>query len=428
MKRRQEHKEDRFPLVITQGNITVRIYRQDRSAEGKGVGFLLADHSTGKRRLRAFSDLDAAKSEATRLLNLLSTGQTHAATFSNQDAAAYGRSLALLAETGVEIETAAAIVAEAVRIVRSPTAILDACRLWESTHAGVTPFPVRDAAAQYVCTKEGQGASNRYVQDLRHRLGKLSEAFHVNVDAVATPELQRWIDGLKASPQTMRNFRTVLTGFFGFCRSRGWCSSNPVDGLTLPKIKGEEEPEIFTAGEFNRLLNAASNDILPCLVLGGFCGLRSAEIERLHWEDVHLASGEVVIKRGTAKTKSRRIVPICEAAKAWLSGYKNPTGPIWKKTHEDFYQAQADTAAAAGIAWRANGLRHGYASHRLAVTGDAVRVAHEMGNSAGIVHGHYKSLVSESEGKAWFSITPSKPANITTMPAPAVAGGKERVA
>jgi integrase len=189
------------------------------------------------------------------------------------------------------------------------------------------------------------------------------------VDAVQTSALQKWLDALKASPQTTRNFRTVLSGFFSFCRSRGWCASNPADGLTVPRLKTDAEPEVFTPQEFAKLLSAASPDFLPCLALGGFCGLRSAEVERLHWEDVRLAAGEVVIKRGTAKTKSRRIVPIPDAAKAWLAAYANKAGAIWTRTHEDFYQAQADTAKAAGIAWKPNGLRHGYATHRLAEPG-----------------------------------------------------------
>ena len=38
-----------------------------------------------------------------------------------------------------------------------------------------------------------------------------------------------------------------------------------------------------------------------------------------------------------------------------------------------------------------------------------------MGNSASVVHGHYKSLVSEAEGKAWFAIFPDAPGNVTPL-------------
>ncbi|MGE3312315.1 MAG: tyrosine-type recombinase/integrase [Limisphaerales bacterium] len=406
---------DKFPLKISEGNVSVSIYRQDRTAQGKGITYIVADRSSGSRRLQSFADLDKAKLEAARLARLLATGQTHAAAFSNEDAASFGRAVTLLAESGAGLELACSIFAEGVRIVGKPSTILDACRLYQETHAGVTAKPVSEAVTEYIGVKEAQGASHRYRQDLSHRLGRLADAFLVPVDGVQTSAIQKWLDALKASPQTTRNFRTVLSGFFSFCRSRGWCASNPADGLTVPRLKTDSEPEVFTPEEFEKLLSAASPDFLPCLVLGGFCGLRSAEIERLHWEDVRLPAGEVVIKRGTAKTKSRRIVPIPDTAKAWLAPYANNAGAIWTRTHEDFYQAQADTAKAAGIVWKPNGLRHGYATHRLAETGDAVRVAHEMGNSAGVVHSHYKSLVSEADGKAWFGIHPNRPGNVVTV-------------
>ena len=38
-------------------------------------------------------------------------------------------------------------------------------------------------------------------------------------------------------------------------------------------------------------------------------------------------------------------------------------------------------------------LRHSCASYRLAETGDAARTAYELGNSAAMVHRHYKALV-----------------------------------
>lgn len=186
-------------------------------------------------------------------------------------------------------------------------------------------------------------------------------------------------------------------------------------------------PRFSRPEEFARLLAAASPEFLPCLVLGGFCGLRSAEIERMHWEDINLARGEVVVRRGVAKTKSRRIVPLGEAGRAWLAAYASRSGPVWVGTHEGFHEAQQATAAATevrdeegcaprpAVEWKANGLRHGYASHRLALTGDAVRVAHEMGNSAEVVHAHYKALVGELDGRAWFSIPPDRPANVEAL-------------
>ena len=137
----------------------------------------------------------------------------------------------------------------------------------------------------------------------------------------------------------------------------------------------------------------------------------------MHWEDIKLSTGNVVLKRGKSKTRNRRIVPLCPAAQAWLAPYATRTGPVWSGTHDAFYNAQEATAAAAGVEWKANGLRHGFASHRLAQTKDEVRVAYELGNSPVVVRGHYDALVDEKDAAAWFNICPAKPANVTALPA-----------
>jgi hypothetical protein len=46
--------------------------------------------------------------------------------------------------------------------------------------------------------------------------------------------------------------------------------------------------------------------------------------------------------------------------------------------------AENNVAAQKPIKWKANGLRHSYASYRFAQTADAGRVAGELGNSAAV--------------------------------------------
>ena len=71
--------------------------------------------------------------------------------------------------------------------------------------------------------------------------------------------------------------------------------------------------------------------------------------------------------------------------------------------------------------WKTNALRHSYASYRFAQTGDAGRVAGELGNSAAVVHRHYRELVKPADEQRWFAVTPEAPANVTPLPAVATA-------
>lgn len=101
-------------------------------------------------------------------------------------------------------------------------------------------------------------------------------------------------------------------------------------------------------------------------------------------------------------------MPICDALAAWLADNKDATGPIWDGYDDSLCDAQYRTAKAAGTLWKANALRHSYASYRLADTADENRVAFELGNSPGVVHRHYKALVRPDDAKAWFSIMPTE--------------------
>lgn len=69
------------------------------------------------------------------------------------------------------------------------------------------------------------------------------------------------------------------------------------------------------------------------------------------------------------------------------------------------------------VKWKSNALRHSSASYRFAVTGDAGRVAGELGNSAAVVHRHYRELVKPADAKRWFAVAPNAEANFVTMSA-----------
>jgi integrase len=132
--------------------------------------------------------------------------------------------------------------------------------------------------------------------------------------------------------------------------------------------------DIFTQGEVARLLAAAAAqfpDFLPCLAIGAFAGLRSAEIERLEWQDIHFNEKLIVVAASKAKTASRRIVPLHDNLAVWLAPYAGRQGRVWPESSILFYKRQEAVAAATSIeadaeqgvaaqkpvAWKSNALR-----------------------------------------------------------------------
>jgi integrase len=68
--------------------------------------------------------------------------------------------------------------------------------------------------------------------------------------------------------------------------------------------------------------------MVPFLAIGAFAGLRSAEIERLDWVEVHLADRFIEVKADNAKTASRRIVPTAKNLAHWLAPHARNEGRI----------------------------------------------------------------------------------------------------
>ena len=67
-------------------------------------------------------------------------------------------------------------------------------------------------------------------------------------------------------------------------RSSVWLSpeASAADALNVPK-SDSGEIEIYSVEEMKAPLKHADKHALPMLCLGGFAGLRTAEIERLTW-------------------------------------------------------------------------------------------------------------------------------------------------
>jgi integrase len=401
--------------AVKVGNIVVKIYRREHATvkNTNRESYEVADYTTGRRKLRGFVDLGEARREAEKVARQLSTGDATAAMMRNNEAASYGRSVELLRPTGAALEVAAGVYAKCFEILGGDRMIEAAQFL--KRHGGDTleQKKVSDVVAELIAlrekrTKNGRPASWRYITDLRSRLNRFSEAFSVNISTITKADVQRYLDGLDAAPQSVKNFRTVLNTLFSYAESRGYIfrGSNPVEETEKISSSGGAI-EIYTPAEVGKLLNAASKEFLPFVALGAFAGLRTAEIERLEWSDIDTAGGFIHISADKAKTASRRLVPIVPNLALWLAkcGAKK-TGRIWNQRPNDLKDWRAAAVETAETPWKDNALRHSFISYRLADIQNAAQVALEAGNSAKVIFKHYRELVKPADAKAWFAILP----------------------
>jgi integrase len=269
---------------------------------------------------------------------------------------------------------------------------------------------VADLAAELLEAKRKDGRSKVYLADLRNRLKIFTRDFGTqSVAAVTSRDVSEWLRNVNGSPKTRANFRQNISVLFGYAADEGMIDSNPVLRVKKPKLV-DRPPEIFSVDDLNALLNAAAKvapDVLPIIAIGAFAGLRESEIKRLHWSEVNLPRSFIEVKAEKAKTAKRRIVRIQPNLTQWLAPYAAINGPVVPVNSRKKLDG---VRKAAGLEqWSKNGLRHSFASYRLAATNDAATVAAELGHSTSqVLYATYRELVLPEEAERFWEIVPQR--------------------
>jgi len=250
----------------------------------------------------------------------------------------------------------------------------------------------------------------RTIKDLQSRLSAFTETYgKQRIAEITREELKDWLTDPTLSARSRINYATKLSQLWNYAIANGWVEYNVPASIPRPNAE-DGEPDIFTVEQAARLLeHAAEYDLLPYVALGLFAGLRSAEINRLDWSNVKLAERSIIVGAAVAKKRSRRVVEINDTLAAWLPACAKSKGAVVPlDSNRTLYARLKKLATAAGLkAWPDNGLRHSCASYSLALTGDAVRVAYQLGNSADMIHRHYKALVTKADADRFFALRPT---------------------
>ena len=436
MPEQDETQSEGWPRKVQPGRAVVRVYR--RKTPSENFAYMVANYADGEtRRFDSYASEADAIDAATALAKRLDKRDYVAAAMTKEQALDYASADESLKPYDISVSAGASALAGWLKTVGDLANVHAAVKFYKERHKTVTKKSVPEVVTEFLKVKGNRGASERYIDDLTGRLKRFETDCNKDCCNVTTADLQDWLDGLELAPQSYRNYRTVLHTLFTFAVAKGYAVDNPVEGVEKLKVRNGEVA-IFKPGEIARLLDAARvnyPDFLPCLAIGAFAGLRSAEIERLDWQEVDLKARHIVVSAGKAKTASRRIVPISDNLAAWLATYSAREGKVWTESSVLFYKRQESVAAATAVKaeeskgikaekpvqWKGNGLRHSYASYRFAQTSDAGRVAGELGNSAAVVHRHYRELVKPADAERWFNLKPEAPTNLLPMPATASA-------
>lgn len=270
---------------------------------------------------------------------------------------------------------------------------------------------VSQLAAEVVEAKTKDGMSGAYLSDLELRLRHFRLDFGDRpVASVTVEEVDNWLRALPLSPKSRANYRANIGVMFSYAEQRRLVDRNPVLRTAKPKLI-DSPPEIFSVEELRALLVGARDTepaVVPMLAIGAFAGLRDAEIKRLDWSEIKVnrAQPHIEVKAAKAKSARCRLIPVQPNLAKWLRPYSNMTGPVMPEGARGKLKR---TREAAGLSkWPTNGLRHSFASYRLAAIHDAPRVASELGHtSPQMLYSTYRELVLPEEAERYWKIEPA---------------------
>jgi integrase len=382
----------RTVILVKRGNTTTKIYRhKSRKYKGKYYElFTVAYSLNGRQRRKNFSRYKDAWNFASDTATTLEKGRAQVLSLGAAEWQSYVAAKNLLQPFGIPLHEA---IAEYVAMRERKKTI---------------EKRVGDLVDELLEAKKQARLSDRYIETLRTYLLRFADSFQTNIGSINTGAIVRWLDSLKIGPRSRNNVRQAIVTLFNFARRRGYLpKGETTEAADVETVRDHDgEIAILTPVQLTKLFRKAKHDYQLYFALAAFTGIRSAELLRLEWSEINFEKGHIEVKAQKAKTATRRLVPIQPNLAKWLAPYRGRKGKLFQSRRT--VDSAIKFAKRLNIPWKANCLRHSYATYRLSMVPDAGRIALEMGNSPAKLFTNYRELDRENHAPEWFAIEPER--------------------
>ncbi len=269
---------------------------------------------------------------------------------------------------------------------------------------------VAEVVSLFISSRVARGVSTGYLATLRAMHTVVARWTATPAAAMTAANCEVFLASLDCAAVTKNNYLQLLRMAFRFARRRKLLSKD-CDGPDVAErvIQPPSEPALHSPDELRRWFRELPPATWGCVALVAQCGVRLAEAGRMNVTDLALPERRATVSAGKAKTRARRIVPLCDSAREWLTeSVAGPLGPLWSGSRMDLAEEIRNARRRAGVPAKRNGLRHSFISYRLAIVQSEAQVALEAGTSPECIFRHYREPATPEAAREWFAVAPDR--------------------
>ena len=183
---------------------------------------------------------------------------------------------------------------------------------------------------------------------------------------------------------TRRNELSAVRSFYAWARR--WGHRPPTDDPTHrldPPKSGRKLPHPIGREDFQRLLAATEGETRRAICLGGYAGMRVAEVAALHWSDVDTDMRRIYVRAGKGdKDRAVGLSPLLLDALLPVSGGNVVRAGLPAYSANSLQQRVNAAIRRAGVQGTFHGLRARFATVAVASTGNLLAVSRALGHSS----------------------------------------------
>lgn len=271
-------------------------------------------------------------------------------------------------------------------------------------HATDESLTIYECAQRYMDELNASGRRENYKKTMRQWIAQFTDTLgYIKAPALNHNDIKNLYN--KVLDRSKSTWKNRCSAFFSWMIRNNYLQENLAEKLQTP-ILDRKLPQVLTVEQCRILLAKCPAKILPGLILMLFGGIRPFEAKQITQPAISFDRRTITVDGSIAKTRSFRTVAMSNNTVAWFQYCEKhrmrlPITPALKQVTECF-AAILDLKT-----WPRDCLRHTAASMMLMRDKSAEKVALELGNSPGVLHRHYKNLVSEEDCEEFWSLTPA---------------------